>query len=400
MTSSQRVERIRERGESYLELSPLQASELQALRFCSVTPTSRFGLWRITDVTKIGVASVQGVQIVVTPKAPLRSIVFMASRGGAQLHLPDEEFDFDSDVSVPVALASALQLAIDGATARGLLKGYRSRDDSTNVVRGRWDVARQIGRRPGIPLPLEVTYDDFTEDITENRILRSALRQILRFENLGTLLRRRIAAQLAMFADVADISVGLPLPVVIETRRNAHYSTALRVARWILEAVSWAHEQGARPGSTFLMGMADVFERFVGEALRSTLREHHLDVILQHREWRLDVGGALRLRPDIVITREGRPITVADTKYKVWGRSSGSPPNADVYQALAYALTAEVDEAHLIYVSGDVEPREYEIASAGKRIIAHALDLDGSPQDLLGRAQLLGRGLSAVAAAR
>ncbi len=45
------------------------------------------------------------------------------------------------------------------------------------------------------------------------------------------------------------------------------------------------------------------------------------------------------MRPDIVISRHGRVVAVADTKYKVWGESDGSPPNADVYQALAYAVT-------------------------------------------------------------
>lgn len=379
----QRLARIAERGESLVELTAAQAAELQALRFCSVTPTPEHGTWRIADVTRVGVASISGLQLMVTPKAPLRSIVFMASFGGAQLALDYDAFDFDADMSMPVALAAALHGTVARATARGLLKGYRLREDAINVVRGRWDVTRQLGRRPGVPLPLEVTYDDFTEDVIENRILRSALRRVLRFEGLSRVLRNQISSQLVTFADVEVLPVGLETPSVIITRQNAHYSTALLIARWILEAVSWAHSRGAERGSTFLVSVADVFEKFVGEALRSELQRHRLDVVLQHRDWRLDVDGAVRLRPDIVVVRDGYPVTVADTKYKVWGPSTGSPPNADVYQALAYALTAGVDEAHLIYVSGDIEPRIYDIASARKRVIAHALDISGSPTELI-----------------
>ncbi|MGW9183820.1 McrC family protein [Agromyces sp. NPDC055661] len=366
-----------------MELTSAQAVELQALRFCTVTPTHEHGMWRIADVTRVGVASISDLQVIVTPKAALRSIVFMASYGGAQLALEHDPFDFDIDQSVPVALAGALQVSVARATRHGLLKGYRSRDDATSVVRGRWDVTRQLARRPGVPLPLEVTYDDFTEDILENRILRSALRRVLRFDGIGRALRSQINAQLALFSEVEVLPVGLETPNVLFTRRNAHYSTALLISRWILEAVSWAHARGAARGSTFLVNMADIFEKFVGEALRSALKPQFLDVEVQFRDWRLDVGGAVRLRPDIVVLRDGNTVTVADTKYKVWGASTKSPPNADVYQALAYALTAGVEEAHLIYVSGDIEPRIFDIASARKRVIAHALDIGGSPAALM-----------------
>lgn len=398
-TSEPRAVEVRELGESFVELTQAQASELQALRFCSVTPTRDTGIWRVTDVTRVGVAALPGLRIVVAPKAPLRSIVFMASYGGAQLRLDHDQFDFDADPTMPVALAAALCSAVARATTNGLLKGYRSREDAVNVVRGRWDVTRQLGRRPGIALPLEVTYDDFTEDIIENRILRSALRRASRFEGLGESLRNRINAQLATFAEVDALPVGAELPSVVITRRNAHYANAMQIARWILEAVSWAHKRGAERGSTFLVNMADIFERFVGEALKAALQPRNLDVVLQHRAWRLDVDGAVRLRPDIVVLRGGVPVMVADTKYKAWGQFAGSPPNADVYQGLAYAITGGVKDAHLIYVSGEIEPRTYDIASAQKRVIAHALDISGTPDELVAAVdRLASRALGAHAA--
>lgn len=378
-----RVVRIGERGTTLVELTSAQASAVQRLGFCNVTPTGDATWWRVADVSRVGVAAIPGLRIEIVPKAPLRSIVFMASYGGGQLVLDHERFDYDADVALPSALAAALQIAVERAIGRGLLKGYHSTDDTSYVVRGRWDVARQLQRRPGLPLPLELTYDDFTEDILENRIIRSALRMVLRIETLDGALRQRLLAQLESFSEVGTLPVGMEAPHVVFTRRNAHYSAALAVSRWILEATSWAHEAGAERGSTFLVSMADIYERFVGEALRSAVQSLNVDVHLQVRDWALDVGGAVRLRPDIVLSRSGRTLTVADTKYKVWGRASGSPPNADVYQALAYAIAAGVEEGHLIYVSGDVVPRTYDIVSAGKRVVAHAVDIGGSPDELL-----------------
>lgn len=377
--------RISERGTSFVELTAAQASALQRLRFCHVTPTDDSNRWGIADVNRVGVAAVLGVRVQIVPKAPLRSIVFMASNGGAQLTLDDGQFDYDADASMPLALAAALHRSVESASRRGLLKGYRSTEDTSYVVRGRWDVARQLQRRPGSPLPLEIRYDDFTEDILENQILRTALRSVLRFEAISGALRQRLLAQLETFSEVGLLPSGAKVPHVLMTSRNAHYAPALAVSRWILEATSWAHEAGAERGSTFLVNMAEVYERFVGEALRSALQPMNIDVRLQDPGWSLDVGGAVRMRPDLVLKKGGQTLTVADTKYKVWGAASGSPPNADIYQALAYAIGAGVDEAHLIYVSGDVAPRTYDILDAGKRVVAHAIDIGGSPDELMAR---------------
>ena len=132
-----------------------------------------------------------------------------------------------------------------------------------------------------------------------------------------------------------------------------------------------------------MLNVAKVYEDFVGRVLQATLHPEGFDVDLQVSDWRLDTAGKIRMRPDIVISRHGRVVAVADTKYKVWGESDGSPPNADVYQALAYAVTAGVREVHLLYVSGDVEPRRYEVAATGTVVVEHAVDVSGEPGEVL-----------------
>ena len=51
-------------------------------------------------------------------------------------------------------------------------------DESLRTVKGRIRISDQISRRPGMLVPLEVSYDEFTEDIAENRILRAALERM------------------------------------------------------------------------------------------------------------------------------------------------------------------------------------------------------------------------------
>lgn len=386
-----RVENIAEKGASFVELTSSQAARLQALKVCRVSPTLDAGIWRITDVMRVGVVAIDDVRLIVRPKTPPRSLIFMASYSGLQAEVDDASFSFDADQDLPAALASALIQAVGEATGRGLLKGYVSVEETGTVIRGRWDIARQLKARPGIPVPVELTYDDYAEDVEENQILKAALRALVRLEQLPRKLIDKLGPLLGLFSEVSDLRVAGPVTLPTASRLNAHYQPALRLARWVLEATSWAHAEGAGSGSAFLLNVAKVYEDFVGRVLQATLRPEGFDVDLQVSAWRLDTEGKIRMRPDIVISRNGRVVAVADTKYKVWGENDGSPPNADVYQALAYAVTAEVREVHLLYVSGDVEPRRYEIAATGTTVVAHAVDVSGEPGELVARVAGLGR---------
>ncbi|PCE15581.1 hypothetical protein AUC47_11875 [Microbacterium sp. SZ1] len=393
-----RVEEIAEKGESVVALSVSQAARLQELKFCRVSPTGDAELWRITDVTRVGVVTLDELRLIIRPKTPLRSLIFMASYSGVQADVSHATFAFDADHDLPSTLASALMRAVRAATGRGLLKGYVSVEEAGTVIRGRWDVARQLRARPGIPVPAELTYDDYTEDIAENRIVKSALRALARLEQLPRRVVDELGPLLGMFSEISDLRVGGRLTLPAETRLNAHYQPALRLAQWILEATSWAHAEGASSGSTFLLNVAKVYEDFVGSVLCATLRPGGFEVDLQVSDWRLDTAGKIRMRPDIVISRRGRVVAVADTKYKVWGEGDGSPPNADIYQGLAYAVTAHVPEVHLLYVSRDVEPRRYEIAATQTAVVAHAVDMGGRPGELISRVADLARALVGSAA--
>lgn len=93
---------------------------------------------------------------------------------------------------------------------------------------GRWDIPRQLAKRPGIPLPVEIESDDFTEDIDENRILLTALRVLARREGMADVLGSAFAAVQILFADVESLPRGMPLPDVRPNRLNQYYTVPLR----------------------------------------------------------------------------------------------------------------------------------------------------------------------------
>ena len=86
-----------------------------------------------------------------------------------------ERFDFKEAPTLSDALALSLTAAARKAFERGLLHGYRAEEETLYTVRGRIRMEEQIRRRFGIPVPVEVRYDEFTDDILANRLVKAAV---------------------------------------------------------------------------------------------------------------------------------------------------------------------------------------------------------------------------------
>ncbi len=106
----------------------------------------------------------------------------------------------------------------------------------------------------------------------------------------------------------------------------------------------------------------------------------------QHRV-NLDKGGLVPMKPDLVHLRRGRPVLVVDAKYKA-ERADGFP-NGDAYQMLAYCTALQLARGHLVYAKGLEQERTYDVLLSDVVIHAHALDLGGTPVELLERVQQL-----------
>lgn len=77
----------------------------------------------------------------------------------------------------------------------------------------------------------------------------------------------------------------------------------------------------------------------------------------------------------------GRPRIVVDAKYRA-EKPSGFP-QADLYQLLAYCTVLGLDVGHLIYAQAEEEARVHHVRGAEVRLVAHTLDLDAGPVQLL-----------------
>ncbi|OIJ62559.1 McrC family protein [Streptomyces mangrovisoli] len=341
--------------------------------------------WQIRALNYVGVARIHDTELRIAPKLPIRRLFFLlgyvADPYGVK-RSDGGEVQVGEDIDLLPAIAHTFERLAERALRQGLLQGYRHTEESTAVVLGRIRETEQLRRRFGLALPVEVSYDEFTADIVENRLLLAATLRLLRLPGVHPDVRKRLLALRARLAGVGVLTPGHLLPRWRPSRLNARYHPALRFAELILNSASVEHQQGAVRIDGFLFDMNKVFEDFVCLALREVLRERGGCAELQARHIHLDAAETIRVKPDFVWYDEsGRPRAVVDAKYKA--ERPGGFPDADLYQILAYCTALHLPTGHLVYAKGNAPRATHFIRNAGIHIQQHSLDLDQAPAGLL-----------------
>lgn len=342
------------------------------------------GGWRLFPAGRVGAVEVGNLLVEVKPKAKvgLDLLLFLLGYARNQGFRPDDVAGA-VDTDLFSALAESLARQGERALARGALSGYVHVEDALRTVRGRIRVGDQMARRPGMLLPLEISYDDFTIDIPENRILRAALRRMLRLPRLSDRVKGRLVHLDSKLDGVAVLPAGAALPHWSESRANAHYLPVLRLAEIILRNMSAEACVGRQRVASFVVNMAAVFEDFVTTALEEALAGVPGRVVPQYECFLDEPEGArsqVKMYVDVVHMMDGKPVAVFDAKYKA--SSSSGYPNADQYQMLAYCTALNVHRAWLVYAdSGPVRVRK--VQNSDVEIVEFPLDLSRKPDELL-----------------
>ena len=293
-----------------------------------------------------------------------------------------EDFRFGDAPDLFEAMIPGFVAQVRRAFRRGLLRGYRVEEEALHGVRGRIRFNDQIRDRFGISPPVEVSYDDFTEDTEMNRLIKAALVRLGRMRIRSRDARRSLRAFDRVLGQVADVEYRRgAIPDFSFDRLNRHYEPAIRLAQLILRSTTIEFSRGGVRSASFLVDMNKVFEDFMVTALRETLGVTERD-FPQGASGRLLwlAGDRIRLKPDLSWWEGRRCVFVGDLKYK---KTDYGIPNADLYQLLAYTIAADLPSGLLIYAQGERDPTVYSVRHAGKLLEITAVDLSGSPEQIL-----------------
>ena len=397
---------IKEYGSCTRKLSPPQLKALDDLSFevegkrpvpvldIRPKPSKGDGFYTLKAGSIVGALEIEGLSLSIEPKVTIQRLLYLALYAAGEVKPQDESFPFErvEDVTLADLLAWHLGRAAGRAFRQGLWQGYRVREEALHTVRGRIMVAEQIRRRFDMPLPVEVRYDEYTEDVLANRLIKAAARLLRGMRLNASEAREGLRHIDATLENVTPVRYPPnDVPEVKFTRLNDHYKEAVAIARLILR--HWFHtahrakdDDNEVRALGFLMDMNVVFQQFVTRKLREVMRasENTLrsDEDIPRRT--LDTKGRFELKPDLSWWDGDNCTFVGDVKYKNIGtddRDDGrrKVPSADLYQALAYATAFDCNlpGALLVYAKGEADPVVHQIRHAGKRIEVVAVELEG-----------------------
>lgn len=278
----------------------------------------------------------------------------VTNRGIAQLQIDDRPM-FEIYISTFIKSVEVL-------IKYGIKSTYVNVEENLGVFRGRLLFKDNLRENLLHPERFYVAYQDYSVDRPENRLIKTAIRQLLTIsqdeKNLADL--RRI---LFYFDEVPfSALVRSDLDSVRIDRTIEHYRDPLAWARLILEQQSPVAATGKSQFPSFTFPMDKLFEQYVAARMRKQVRNSWLTLTAQAGGMSLfDQPKKFRLRPDLLLTNSaGEPRFVMDTK---WKRLDSRAPHmgisqADMYQMFAYSKKFKVPDVYLIY------PETIEFTSA------------------------------------
>ena len=232
--------------------------------------------------------------------------------------------------------------------------------------------------------PVEVRFDDFTEDIEVNRLIKAALNRLGRLPIRSDRQRQSLRAFDSVLSNVELVRYHpRDLPTINYTRLTEHYRPAVELAKLILRSTSFELGRGEARASTFIVDMNEVFEDFVVVALRDALHlsERSFPQGMHNRRLNLDEARAIGLEPDLSWWDGDECTFVGDVKYKRVSAKGVKHP--DLYQVLSYAVATDLPAGLLVYAKGEDESVSHRVVHLGKRLEIVTLSLDGDIEDLM-----------------
>lgn len=326
---------------------------------------------RLKAKSYVGVIQLPRTTIEILPKveaddARVRSnLLYMLTVAG---RVPFRERDLASLATAKMPLLEALMAIFSRRLVdelrRGAERGYRRLRQDSVVIRGKLLVGLSEKKRPGRTDLWVVDRDELVVDTVLNRILKRACRLLLRLTRIPAT-QSALRESLLYYADVTDRVVSsADFESVSLDRNSARFEPLLTFARLVISGASPSPMGGKEQTFSLLFPMDRLFEDFVGRFLLRHAQElgmRHRDIELQGRGRRRHLlrsnDGELhyRLKPDILIHREGAPRVLVDTKWKALdpSYSHDGVAQGDIYQMYAYAVHYGCSEAVLLYPAVD-----------------------------------------------
>lgn len=287
------------------------------------------------------------------------------------------------------------------AVRRGMPRRYIVLEDDLSALRGALNAPRQLTRNAANPSRLACRFDELSEDIALNRIMKATLTHLAKMSrNPANIQRLRELA--FVYSDIATVPVSaLGWNEVVIDRTNLLWHDLFGLAELFLRHRYQTTSTGSGQGTALLFEMNTLFEEYVGRLLIRAVVGSNDRVVLQ---------GGLRFcltaqdeqrnlfqtKPDILVWRGDKIAHIIDTKWKRITSRIDDPKQgvsqADVYQLMAYAQLYGAPRLTLLYPhhrgmpGGEGVQSTFQITGQGSTLEIATIDVAvGNAEEIISR---------------
>lgn len=285
------------------------------------------------------------------------------------------------------------------AVRRGMPRRYIVLEDDLPALRGTLNLPRQFTRHAASPSLLACKFDDLSDDIALNRIMKATVAHLFRMSRSASN-QQRLRELAFVYAEISEVAVpALKWNEVVIDRTNRAWQELFGLAQLFLRNRYQTTSAGSGRGTALLFEMNALFEEYIGRLLMRALAGTEYRVTLQGgRLYCLtsldDERPVFQTKPDILIWRAGQVAHVVDTKWKrisslIDDRKQGVS-QGDVYQMMAYAQLYGAPRLTLLYPHHPGLGRK-EFVHARHQITGHETILETASIDVANGDNILGR---------
>ena len=296
-----------------------------------------------------------------------------------------EEFENTADL-----LSAILVKGVTVQIKRGLNRTYVEKTESLSCLRGKINVTESIRQQTIIKQQLVCTYDEFSPDSYMNRILKTTMELLLRYD-IPKIRKKELRNLLLYFKDIKTLDIYNINWKFRFHRNNQSYQMLMPVCHLILKGLLQTTADGSVKLMHFLdeQRMCRLYEKFILEYYK---KEHpEIKASASQISWQLDDEFSSMLpimQTDIMLSKENTTLII-DAKYYTHTTqtqySSNTLHSGNLYQIFTYVKNKDAEYGEvphtvsgmLLYAKTDevIQPNQIYHMS-GNKISVRTLDLN------------------------
>lgn len=276
---------------------------------------------------------------------PIRNIYYMISYAYQTLNLSEyRKMGTEQFENVIELYAKILTMGIPVLIRGGLSKDYISVEETSNVIKGKIDINSTIKKNTLVNKKVTVVYDEFSENILLNQIIKATLVYLSRSNKISQNLRRFFYGLLPYFTEVSEIELDLKLwKNVRYNRQNIRYQFIVDVCRFLYEQLLFDESSTSQIMKEVQdeQRLSSLYEKFIFAFFK---RETNYNVSRPQIQWSVDneFTDALPIMQTDLVLQKDKKTLIVDAKFyseNMVTRFEGGPEkqkSSNLYQIFTY----------------------------------------------------------------